>query len=228
MKKCINCNEQKSITDFAKNKRTKDGLERRCKLCSNEYSKASYEKHKSKRLKKCAEYRESNRDYYQEKIANWWKNNPDYEKEWRRDNPKASTQWYRDNPEKRRAQKQRYEKKRRAQDPMYKLRSNMRARIWHFLKSKGWNKVSKTHKLIGCDWTELYGYLQNQLEPWMNESNYGKCIPGQSNMGWDIDHIVPLASAKTEEDIIKLCHYTNLQPLCSNYNRYIKRDRLQN
>ena len=100
MKKCINCNEQKSITDFAKNKRTKDGLERRCKLCSNEYSKASYEKHKSKRLKKCAEYRESNRDYYQEKIANWWKNNPDYEKEWRRDNPKASTQWYRDNPEK--------------------------------------------------------------------------------------------------------------------------------
>ena len=226
MKKCINCNEQKSITDFAKNKRTKDGFERRCKLCSNEYSRASYEKHKSKRLKKYAEYREINKDYYREKIADWWKNNPDYEKKWRTDNPGASTQWYRDNPEKRRAQKQRYDKKRRAQDPMYKLRSNMRARIWHFLKNKGWSKPSHTYELIGCSWLELYNHLQNQLEVWMNESNYGKCIPGQPNVGWDIDHIIPLASAETEEDLIRLCHYTNLQPICSNYNRYIKRDQL--
>ena len=43
----------------------------------------------------------------------------------------------------------------------------------------------------------------------------------KSNYGyeWDkkepvhIDHITPLAIAKTEEDIIKLCHYTNLQLL---------------
>lgn len=28
-----------------------------------------------------------------------------------------------------------------------------------------------------------------------------------------IDHIIPLATAKTEEDVIKLCHYTNLQLL---------------
>ena len=30
--------------------------------------------------------------------------------------------------------------------------------------------------------------------------------------GWHIDHIIPLSTAKTEE-AIKLCHYTNLQPL---------------
>jgi hypothetical protein len=30
---------------------------------------------------------------------------------------------------------------------------------------------------------------------------------------WHIDHIIPLSSGKTEDDIIKLCHYTNLQPL---------------
>lgn len=28
-----------------------------------------------------------------------------------------------------------------------------------------------------------------------------------------IDHKIPLASAKTEEDLIHLCHYRNLQPL---------------
>ena len=30
---------------------------------------------------------------------------------------------------------------------------------------------------------------------------------------WHIDHIIPLASAKTEEEVFLLCHYTNLQPL---------------
>jgi hypothetical protein len=42
-----------------------------------------------------------------------------------------------------------------------------------------------------------------------------------SHDGWHIDHIVPLSSAKTEEDVIKLCHYSNLQPLWSidNYKK---------
>ena len=30
---------------------------------------------------------------------------------------------------------------------------------------------------------------------------------------WHIDHVVPLASAKTEDEIYKLNHYSNLQPL---------------
>ena len=30
---------------------------------------------------------------------------------------------------------------------------------------------------------------------------------------WHIDHIIPLATAKTEDEIIRLNHYTNLQPL---------------
>jgi len=40
----------------------------------------------------------------------------------------------------------------------------------------------------------------------MSWENYGR-------NGWHVDHIIPLSSAKTEEEIYKLCHYTNLQPL---------------
>ena len=67
-------------------------------------------------------------------------------------------------------------------------------------------------------------YLESKFEHWMNWENRGK-YTGEFNIGWDIDHITPLSTAKTEEDILRLNHYTNLQPLCSKINRDIKRDK---
>lgn len=59
----------------------------------------------------------------------------------------------------------------------------------------------------------------------MNWENYG-LYNGDLFFGWDIDHIIPVSSANSEEEIIKLNHYTNLQPLCSKINRDIKKDKL--
>lgn len=59
---------------------------------------------------------------------------------------------------------------------------------------------------------------------WENRGLYN----GELNYGWDIDHIIPLSSARTEEDVIRLNHYTNLQPLCSKMNRDIKRSNVIN
>jgi hypothetical protein len=56
---------------------------------------------------------------------------------------------------------------------------------------------------------------------WNNRGNWNG-QPKEINVAWDIDHIIPLSTAKTEEEILKLNHYTNLQPLCSYTNRYIK------
>jgi hypothetical protein len=59
----------------------------------------------------------------------------------------------------------------------------------------------------------------------MNWDNYG-LYNGNFNYGWDLDHIIPLASATCEVDVIRLNHHTNFQPLCSNTNRNIKKDNL--
>ena len=56
----------------------------------------------------------------------------------------------------------------------------------------------------------------------MNWENYGK-YNGEISYGWDIDHIIPISQAKTEGEIVKLNHYTNLQPLCGYTNRHIKK-----
>jgi len=57
----------------------------------------------------------------------------------------------------------------------------------------------------------------------MNWQNYGK-YNGQLSFGWDIDHVVPVSSAKTEEEVLKLNHYFNLRPLCSKINRDVKKN----
>ena len=95
--------------------------------------------------------------------------------------------------------------------------------IYSSLKRKGYTKKSRTYEIIGCSYEFLLGYLEGKFEKWMNWENYGK-YNGDFNHGFDIDHIIPLSSASNEEELIKLNHYTNLQPLCSKINRDIKKD----
>jgi hypothetical protein len=38
-----------------------------------------------------------------------------------------------------------------------------------------------------------------------------------------LDHIISIKTGKTVDDLIKLNHYSNLQPLCSYVNRFVKK-----
>lgn len=73
----------------------------------------------------------------------------------------------------------------------------------------GYSKRSKTTDLLGCDFKQLKSHLESKFTNGMNWDNYGK---------WHIDHIIPIASAKTEDEIVALNHYTNLQPLWAEDN----------
>ena len=90
------------------------------------------------------------------------------------------------------------------------------------LKKKGYKKNYSCEKLLGCSYNDYLIYIESKFDKWMTHDNFG-LYNGTYNYGWDIDHIKPLSKAITEEDIIKLCHYTNLQPLCSKINRDIKK-----
>ncbi len=123
-------------------------------------------------------------------------------------------------------QREREAQIRKRQDPFYKLKDSIRNRIRASMKSKGYSKTSKSFIILGCSFTEFRQHIESQFKDWMNWNNHGNPKDGilEPNKTWDLDHIVPISSAITEEDVIRLNHYTNFRPLCSYVNRFIKRD----
>lgn len=71
------------------------------------------------------------------------------------------------------------------------------------------NKPINTEKILGCDWLTAKLYIETFFTNELNWDNFND---------WHIDHITPLCSASTIEEIILLSHYTNLQPLMAKDN----------
>jgi hypothetical protein len=167
----------------------------------NEINKAFYEKNKDiindNRKEYHVKYRLDNKEKIK-KSQNKWKN---------------SNIGYQNN----------YIKNRMQSDLLFYITCKTRTLIKNSLKRCFTSKSKKTSDILGCSFDEFKLYLESKFETWMTWDNYG-LYNGELNYGWDIDHIIPLSSALSEEDVIKLNHYTNLQPLCSYINRYIKMD----
>lgn len=115
-----------------------------------------------------------------------------------------------------------YKRNRRQTDILFRLKTNIIKRTSTAFKTKGYTKRSRTYEILGCSYEEFKSYIEDQFESWMTWNNYG-LYNGTEKYGWDVDHIVPLSSAKTEEELYGLSKFTNLQPLCSKVNRDIKK-----
>jgi hypothetical protein len=89
--------------------------------------------------------------------------------------------------------------------------NRLRTRVYHALK--GINKSGSAVRDLGCSIEELRWWLEFWFEDGMNWDNYG-------NKGWHIDHIKPLSSFNltNREELCKVLHYTNLQPLWAKDN----------
>lgn len=200
-KVCTKCGEDKPLSEFRDRKDSKDGKRNNCRICQSNYNKV---------------YNEANADYRTSQRKAFYSENQkrllDIRKEYYASNKELIIQ-----------RKRSYERFKRETDPIYRFKSNIRTMIGKSLTKKGYTKKSQSFLIIGCLQDEFIQHIESLWEPWMNWDNYG-LYNGELNYGWDIDHIIPLITASTEEEIIKLNHYTNLQPLCGKVNRKIKRD----
>lgn len=95
-------------------------------------------------------------------------------------------------------------KEKRDNDPVFATAHRIRRLTAFAFKRKGYKKNGTAEQLLGCTWEQLKTHIESKFLPGMDWSNRHK---------WHVDHIIPLASAKTPEEVEDLCKWHNLQPL---------------
>lgn len=125
--------------------------------------------------------------------------------EWRSKNKErdknTKDNWKFNNIERHRLNQSFYQKERCKQDPLYLLKRRLRARLGRLPLRHSASHIDS----LGCSIEELKTHLELKFYSGMTWENYGDI--------WEIDHHKPLMTAKTTQELIKLCHFTNLKPL---------------
>ena len=234
MKICTKCNIPKELDAFPPRKVNKDGKHTHCRECINKYSKSYKNSNKDSILKHNKKYRDTNKskiklaqkayiDNYKEQngttySSNYYKDNIDDFKKYHKD-------YFNKNKDYVLKRMSNWVKNKKKIDPLFRLKVSSRSFIKNSFNRSKTNKNNRTEAILGCTIEEFKLHLESKFEDWMSWDNYG-LYNHTFNYGWDLDHIIPLCTAKSEEDVIKLNHYTNIQPLCSHVNRDIKRGKI--
>lgn len=247
LNECSKCNEAKLICDFVKSKTCTFGVSNVCKACNSIYKrnyntinkdsisnkrKIKYEINKDRILsvKKQRYYENRNeilekqrlfKSLNRDKLRRYYKNyrlvnsesisrkNKKYKESNSNKLKEKNKEYYRLNKDKISKYRSGYIKKRRKEDSLYNLKLRMRSRLYSAIVKNGYVKSNTTESIIGCSFDYLKTYIESKFIDGMSWDNFGS---------WHIDHIIPLASAKTKEELLKLSHYTNLQPLWAKDN----------
>lgn len=225
MKICNTCGEQKPYDGFTKEKLAKDGYKNKCKSCIAKASKEKYAADPEARRQYEAKWRAENVDKCTAKTYRWRENNPNKWADYRK-------VYYNNNKEKISAQQklihEKYKEKYNERNRQYKKDNHaslmqkrkerieaspllqFKERIRQLTKGAFYRlkqqKKFRTNDMLGADWQIIKEHFISQFKDGMTWEAF---IAGEIH----VDHIKPLATAKTEEELIALCHYTNLQPL---------------
>ena len=211
---CSKCGKELERTQFSTDNAKRDKLRNSCKACDSIHDRAYAATHKKQaRARSVADWQQ-NKDKLAARGKRWRETN--------RESYAASRKIkYYENHEKNLELNRRfrethreycarksveYSRNRYHTDPLFKFTCSIRVFIRSALRRApiNCNKTSKTTQILGCTRGELRVYL---------ESKFAAGMSWDDRSAWHIDHIIPLASAKTEADVIRLNHYTNLQPL---------------
>jgi hypothetical protein len=184
VKTCSKCSLEKSLDSFYKGK-GKDGYEAQCKSCRSSSSKVYYSDN-------AQQIRKYGKDYYSKHST---------------EHLSRCKTWHSTNRAKSNQINNEWEKKKRKEDKFWAAKKALRVRILQGLDGR--NKSKNTLKIVGLnEWSELKTHFEKQWLEGMSWDNYGF---GEGK--WVIDHKMPIASAQTKEEVEKLNHHSNLQPM---------------
>ena len=196
-KECNDCKKDLHLKFFHKSKIRKDGHNDVCQVCMSARHRSWYAKNKEKRLRQIDNYRKDKKDVINSKARESYVKN-------RKANIERTV---------------RYKKIRYETDPLYRLIALARSATTRAFKKINETKTKKSTQLLGCSFDKLKAHIESLFTEGMSWDLIGSRI--------HIDHIKPLALARTKKDIEELCHYTNLQPLWAEDNikkgaKYVK------
>ena len=213
-KKAYNDAHREEISAYNKAYKKTHEEEVRVRVRDKEY----YEKNKERIHAQTKEYREANHEEILAKKKEYYENNRAEVlvklKEYRESHKEEIAAYKKAWKVRNRARLKARHEERYANDISYKLAILLRTRLYCAYKNN--QKTGSAVRDLGCTISELRKYLESKFyrhlktrEP-MTWKNHGS---GPGN--WNIDHIIPLASLdlNVEEQRLKACHYTNLQPL---------------
>jgi hypothetical protein len=233
LKTCKRCFSEKNLEEFGNNKKQKDGKSIYCKKCENHRAEVFRKKNRELVNNASKKWRKNNSEKYKETVERYLKKNPQMTSKERikkyRQNPEFKEKeqsrrkekyisnidkerekrrlYYQNNKIKERRKNNEWKKNKLRTDPIERLKKNLRDRIRQFLTNN--NKSKRTFEIIGLDKDKFKSYIESKFVEGMSWDNYGE---------WHLDHKRPLCTAKSEEEILILNHYTNLQPLWAGDN----------
>jgi len=92
------------------------------------------------------------------------------------------------------------------QKPILRIISSQKRRVRLICQKKGFKKVLNFDVIFGINRDGFKTYLEGMFYGGITWENYPDKV-------WEVDHIIPLYSVETFDDLVRLSHYSNLQPL---------------
>ena len=193
---CNCCKIEKDINNYYNSKKFTDGKNPTCKECNKERSSKYYYDNRNKIMEKDRIQRET--EEYKERRKNYLEEN--------REQIIKTNKLYKLNNREKVLQEKRDYYQRKKNDPIFALTKRLRQGIYRSIRGA---KLRSSLDILGCTEEEFKIHIENQFT---DDMSWGRLSEIH------IDHIIPISSAETLEDVYRLNHYTNLQPLWARDN----------
>jgi len=193
-KKCCRCKQEKEISCFGKNSRMEDGISNKCKQCASDYY---WDNRDNLLAKNRSKY---NKEESVNRVLAWRENKFGHIKKEKQE---------------KRLEKQRLKEEKRLEKEYRKeyitpLIKRIRSLVCGVISKNQLPKDNGNYLYLGCE----YDFFKNHIE-----KQFVKGMDWTNREYWQLDHIIPLSSAKTQEELIPLFHHTNIQPLWADDNK---------